>query len=54
MGWTPGEVRACTLLDFEAAIRGWLKSKGVDADGPDTSDEAIEALERLMEQYPDG
>lgn len=51
MGWKPHEVRACTLLDFEAAVRGWLKSKGVDDDGPDTSDAAIKRLDELMERY---
>jgi hypothetical protein len=53
MGWRPWEVRACTLLDFEAALSGWLMAQGHD-DGPDISPEAIKELDDLMERYPDG
>lgn len=52
MGWKPWELRAANLFDFDAALEGYLKSIGADT-GPDTSDEAIAALDELMARYPD-
>lgn len=33
MGWTPAEVRSCSLADFVAAVDGYLRSKGIESGG---------------------
>ena len=53
MGWTPDQVRACSISDFAAALDGWQTANGAKPDGPDLSDEAFEELDQLMAQYPD-
>lgn len=49
MGWTPSEVRACSLADFVAAVDGYLRSKGIESGGGDvlTADDVRELLALL-------
>lgn len=49
MGWTPADVRACSLGDFFAALDGWKRAQGIgdDAGVRLDDDDVRELLEAL-------
>lgn len=48
MGWTPADVRACSLGDFFAALDGWKRAQGA-ADEIDLSDADVRDLLEALE-----
>jgi len=52
MGWTPRDVRACSLPDFAVAVDAFNAQHAPP--GPDTGPEALARLDELMDRYPDG
>jgi len=50
MGWTPQQVRALSLSDFEAAFDGWMAAHCPQPDGPDYSPEQVARLDAIVEE----
>jgi hypothetical protein len=43
--WSPSDFRSGTFMEFTAAMKGYLVSKGVEADAPMTRNEFLDLLD---------
>lgn len=52
MGWTPDQVEASSLWQFQAAYAGWAKANGAEVDDGLSADEFTAAM-AAFDEAPD-
>lgn len=50
LGWSPSDCRSATFMEFTAAMKGYLISKGVEAEAPMTRNEYLDLLDNDRER----